>query len=52
MAKLKQAIKKISDTFNELIVHHGLVVEKTRIDYEYTIEQAKIHSYELRRHTF
>lgn len=52
MAKIKQALRKITESFTEFVLQHDNAIEKSHIKYEYTIEQAKMKSYEMRRHTF
>jgi len=50
MAKIKQAFRKLSDTFSDLVFHKDDAIERSQLNYEQTIEQAKLQSYEIRRH--
>lgn len=52
MAKIKQAFRKITESFSEFVLHRDTAVEKNQLNYEHNIELAKIKSYEVRRHTF
>lgn len=52
MAKIKQAFRKMTESFSEFVLHRDSAVEKHQLNYEHNIELAKIKSYEVRRHTF
>ena len=52
MAKIKQALRKITESFSEFVLHRESAVEKNHLNYEHNIELAKMKSYEVRRHTF
>lgn len=52
MAKIKQVFRKLTESFNEFVVYNDKAIDKNQVAYEYTIEQAKLKSYEVRRHTF
>jgi hypothetical protein len=52
MAKLIKAVKKLTENFSEFVFERDTLIEKSYTDYEHTLEEAKIRSYEMRRHTF
>ncbi|MBC7465660.1 MAG: hypothetical protein H7256_06665 [Bdellovibrio sp.] len=50
MAKIKQVIKSMTESFSEFVLRKDQAIEVHELQHDYTIEQAKIKSYEVRRH--
>lgn len=50
MAKIKQAFKIMTDSFTEFVLSKDQALEVHELQHDYTIEQAKMKSYEFRRH--
>ncbi|MFZ3229347.1 MAG: hypothetical protein WA160_04005 [Pseudobdellovibrio sp.] len=52
MAKLKRVLIAFSEKFVEYIERKDTLIEKSQVDFEYTIEQAKLKAYSIRRNAF
>lgn len=51
MAKIRRALKLMTESFSEFVLkNHEEAVEAHELQHECTIEQAKLKSYEVRRH--